>query len=179
MKIFSIKFEVDKYQILVPVNPDDFDGHNLWIDGSMKLSSWNPPKMQWSEKESSITTPDIAYISPGFYAFNEKAVAVLGELLTNNGELLELSVGGEQLMAFNPTILQNCLDQNRTEWKTRRNGERGRLLKPVINTDNYDGAEIFLIPETKSSTFYVSDKFVERVITNELSGLEFINLESS
>jgi len=179
MSVFAIKFLVDDYRILVPVNSEDFDGGNLWINGAMKLSSWNPPKMRWSDPEDNISIPDIAYISPGFYAFNEKSIEVLGELLAQYGELLELPVDGELWMAFNPTTERDCLDHNKTEWKIRRNGERGRLIKPVMVESAYANSAIFQVPETIKSTFYVTDEFMQLVVTNQLKGLEFIKLETS
>lgn len=173
MSVYSIEFKVNEYRILVPANPDDFDGGNLWINGALKLSSWHPPKMRWSDEEEGVQVPDIAYISPGFYAFNERATEVLGDLLAEYGELLDLPVEGEQWTAFNPTTEIDCLDQERSEWRIRRSGEKGRLIKPVFLEDKIQGQVIFQIPEKITSAFYVTDAFVERVVAHQLTGLDF------
>lgn len=88
--VYAVNCDVDSYQILVPEAPEDFDGGNLWINGSLKLSSWNPPQLDWSEPESGLSVPDIAYISPGFYAFNERAIEALDYLLAEYGSCWSL-----------------------------------------------------------------------------------------
>ncbi len=177
MNVYSIAFQVDDYRILLPVNPEEFDGGNLWINGSLKLASWHPPKMRWSEPENSITTPDIAYISPGFYAFNEKAMSVLGDLLADHGELLDLPVEGEAWIAFNPTTERACLNKNKSEWKVRRNGQRGRLIKMVFDEEKIENTAIFQIPELNQTDFFVTDEFVQLAVVNQLTGLSFYRNE--
>lgn len=177
--IFSIETQVEDYRTLVPVNPDDYDGGNLWINGQKKLSSWKAPQVHWSAQENdNEKTPDIAYLNPGFYAFNEKALSVLRNILEENGELLPLPIKGEQWMAFNPTNEIDCIDSEETEWKIRRSGDKGRILKLVLNESDCKDAAIFQIPETNKNSFYISEDFVNIVTVNQLTGIEFHKLQT-
>jgi hypothetical protein len=116
MAVFEIEFAADNYQMLVPVDEQDYDGSNLWATGERKLSSWKAPEMRWSAKESSSESiPDITRINPALYAFNERATQVLGPLLSEYGELLLLPVGGEVWSVFNPTNVVDCLDQEKNQ----------------------------------------------------------------
>ncbi|MGI9280943.1 MAG: hypothetical protein ACR2PX_15155 [Endozoicomonas sp.] len=173
MKIYELTFDVDKYQMLVPVDDRDYDGSYLWVNGQLKLSSWLAPAMRWTEKEhSGESIPDIARINPGFFAFSNKAVGITGTILSEFGELLELPVDGKLFLAFNPTVIVDCLNVEQSGWRINRRGERGRLLSPVLNQAKLNGIKLFQISDRHSS-LYASDEFFELVIKNGLTGLTF------
>jgi hypothetical protein len=174
MAVFEIEFAADNYQMLVPVDEQDYDGSNLWATGERKLSSWKAPEMRWSAKESSSESiPDITRINPALYAFNERATQVLGPLLSEYGELLLLPVGGEVWSVFNPTNVVDCLDQEKSEWRIKRSGEKGRLIKATLNENKIGDEVVFQIPEKAKSSLFCSNRLLKLVSDNQLTGLNF------
>ncbi|GAA5445404.1 hypothetical protein Misp06_03607 [Microbulbifer sp. NBRC 101763] len=177
MNIYEISADIDHYQILVPVDENDYDGSNLWVNGQLKLSSWHAPTMRWSEKEKeSELAPDIARINPGFYAFSNKAIGALGPLIEEFGELLKLPVDGKMYYAFNPTAIIDCIDQEKTEWRINRQGKRGRLIKIALTKSKLGNEEIFQLPEIHSK-LYVTEKLMEAIKEHNISGLVFKPVE--
>ncbi|MFL0802471.1 MAG: hypothetical protein K6L81_02050 [Agarilytica sp.] len=175
MNIYQITFDVDNYRLLVPVSESDFDGSNLWINGTLKLSSWRAPEMRYAEKQGdSEDIADITQITPGFFAFSPKAIEALGDLLEKNGELFELPVDGVTLHAFNPHNEIDCFDENNASYKVRRSGERGRLLKPAFDKSKIPaGTDLFQVPELQQTQFFVGERFKGVVEGASLTGLNF------
>jgi hypothetical protein len=174
MTVYDIEFDVDKFQIIVPANSKDFDGGNLWIDGTLKGASWGAPTLRYSEKANGQSNADITYISPGFFAFSEKSVHALGQILPKNGELFGFEIDGEMLHAFNPHNEIDCFDDANAEFNTRRNGSRGsRLIKPAFDKTKLKGVDIFQVPEFIKTKFYVTESFKVEYDKAGLTGLLF------
>ena len=93
--------------------------------------------------------------------------------MENNGELLELPMKSELLHAFNPHNEIDCFDKTRAQYKTRRNGERGRLLKPAFDESKVGDTELFQVPELLQTQFFVTDAFKQRYEEHGLTGLKF------
>lgn len=175
LSIYQVTFDVENYRLLAPLRESDFDGKNLWIDGSLKLSSWKAPAMRYAEKQSeSEGVADITQITPGFFAFNSKAAQAFGELLEKNGELLELPIDGEILNAFNPHNELPCFNEEKSEYKVRRGGQKGRLVKPAFDVSKIPSdTALFQVTPTVQTQFYVTERFVEVYKEAGLSGLIF------
>jgi len=62
---------------------------------------------------------------------------------------------------------------NASEWSTRRNGKRGRLIKSAFDHRKIKNATIFQVPESIQNRFYVSEHFKQAYDKSGLSGLIF------
>lgn len=107
------------------------------------------------------------------------AVDALRDLLEANGEILRLATKDRvELFLFNAQSV-DALDQ--TKSKLLRYPSSGRVMsisRPVFFEDALCGVDLFLVPYTASPT-YVSERFVERVRSTGLVGLEFEKVWSS
>ena len=173
MHIYKITFDVEHFPLLVPVKEGDFDSDALWINGALKAELWKAPLMRYAMPSKNGVRADITQITPGFFAFSEKAIDALHGLLKTHGELLELVVEGKTLVAFNPNNEIDCFDVNASTWNRRRNGERGRLIKPAFKIKKLTNIDIFQVPEHITNAFYVTDTFKRVYEKSNLSGLLF------
>lgn len=174
MNTYLLTFDAEHHRLLVPEREEDLDGSNLWIDGSRKLSSWRTPEMRYSERQGQETVADIAQITPGFFAYSEKAVEALGSLLRDSGELLPFAVEGASLFAFNPQNEINCFDEAASEWRIRRDGSKGRLVKVALDTSKVaPSVGVFQVPELIQTHVFATEKFRETYFKNGLTGLIF------
>ena len=173
MKVYSVSFDVENYRLLVPEHEADLDSGNLWINGTSKLQLWQAPLMRYATQEGVEKIADITQITPGFFAFNEKAMDSLSELLKMNGELFELVVEDKTLFAFNPNNEIDCFNAKASEWHIRRNGKLGRLIKPAFVHSKLNSVTIFQVPESLQNAFYVTEHFKNTYEKSALSGLIF------
>jgi len=173
MNVYNVTFDVENYRLLVPNNDADLDGENLWINGTSKAKNWKEPLMRYAAKQNIEKVADITQITPGFFAFNSKALAALAKLLNKHGELFELTVEGKTLFAFNPNNEINCFNANASEWNVRRNRKRGRLIRPAFDHSKIKNSTIFQVPEYIQNTFYVNEDFKQTYDKSGLSGLIF------
>ncbi|MDN3639637.1 hypothetical protein QWY82_12605 [Simiduia curdlanivorans] len=172
--IYKVDFDLDHYLPVGPTNIDDLDGENLWVTGEPKATTWVSVPLHYGEPEhAGITVSDISWLGPAFFTFNEKAAAVLRELLVNAGELLEANIAGERHYAFNPLLKKPCLDVSSSQYNIRKNGQVGRLLTPAIDPNKTDKAAVFQTPETYRTMLFVSGEFKQAYDKAALTGLVF------
>jgi hypothetical protein len=139
---------------------------------------WQPRSLKAVWKPRPVTAPVSAFndypclglITP---AFSSRAVDALGEMLTENGELLPLETDVGEYYAFNCMTKIDALDVDRSRLDRKQVDEvAGMIDYFVFHKDKLDGASIFRIPELPNPHF-VTDRFKERVETAHLNGFEF------
>src|SRR5207248_1378382 len=106
--------------------------------------------------------------------FSERAVQVLGDFLTANGELLPVICNKVECFAYNVlTVIPDALDEERCELKRFRWGDVMWIYHHEFRPDRIQGATIFKIPQSKVRV-YVTDAFLKRA---EEAGLTRFGVE--
>jgi len=176
MNAYKLEFDAEHYRGIGPIDASALDSDLLWLNGESKARIWNPPELNYSVPQSSADSiANVSWLGPGFFAFDKKATEALQGLLVIAGELLPIEVDGDQLMAFNPLNIQDCLDVDTSQYNIRRNGSIGRLLKPSIDVSRIAPKALFQTPETQRNMLFSTGEFKQAYMAAGLTGLIFID----
>ena len=106
--------------------------------------------------------------------FSERAVEVLGEVLTMHGELAPVEMDEPvRYFGFNPTTIVDILDEGRSEIARFRDGRVMSVERHVLADTVYELPPIFKIPQTRRNTTYVSETFVQLAKEKGVRGFRF------
>lgn len=163
------------YELCHPIDEDDFETITLLINGQPRQSSWKPVAMQLirSDRGRVLQPADSPWLGEHALVFKDSAVAVLKPTLREYGELLPLECAGVELCVFNPTRVVDALDEEASSVMRFDDGELMGITRHVFQPDVMQGADIFKIPNLRSSSTYVSDRIVNLWNSSGLRGLEF------
>ena len=171
MKLWHLKFEVDKYDNLIPCIPfsveqkQSFDGRNL-------LKNWMPIKMKRMEPEKGLELGDALGFS--FPIFSNRALECLLPLIGNNIEVLPLDFDEDEYWGINIITILDAIDYEKSEYKTFRDGKRIMcFIKYVFLPKVVENVPIFKIKDEKTYYAFVSDEFKKIVEDNNLLGFRF------
>ncbi len=147
------------------------------FEGDSRMKGWIAPQMAWILDEKgdvrrAIT--DCPNLVPGVPALSARAVAALGPLLADVGELLPLNLAPHSYYALNVTHVIDALDEQRSE--VVRFSSSGRIMtvnsfvfrKPAVAVQT-----VFKDIRLVRSAVFVADAFVEAVAQAGLTGFVF------
>ena len=155
-----------------------------WIEGPVPLTPDAVPRLsrQWTPLEVQVIPPagrpsdfpDLA----GLPAFSGRAVTELRDLLEDAGELLPLNCRGGEFWAYNPTVVADAMDRNRSEviWiDPRVKNLASRVVRYEFRPEALHGLTIFRLPECLGELF-VTDFFRDRAVASRLEGMELARI---
>lgn len=170
MKIWILDCDVDHYENLTWKGQLDID-YIQSFDGTKKTENWSPMKVQRMYDREFSNTPGL---SPHIPVFDEKAICVLGDLLAGNAEILPLDCEDGNFYAINVINVMNCIDYEKSQYKTFRDGKRiMRFTKYVFTEKKIEGANLFKTQDEPLKRPFVSEEFRKRVVDNNLTGFKF------
>jgi hypothetical protein len=189
MNVWRYQPDIDHYQMIWIVNPDDSERLTLKFLGKRYPGSWSPiavaPAREWEEKGlpseqkeylSSRRTLPLADFSPwpssSEAIFNDRALKVMLPLIEGAIEVLPLEFEGDRLHLINVISLIDCLDRQRSSIEWLADDIVFRITHYDFKEESLKGQHIFKIPEMLTSIF-VSDEFKSRVEENGLQGLSW------
>lgn len=153
----------------------------LGFDGSPRAGQWRPVKVRRvraNEKQKFIPS-DFPWLGADALVMRRRAVDALWDILVAHGEVLPLATDDNvELFVFNARIV-DALDEARSAVMRFPGTNRimditqAAFIEPKVR-----GLDIFRLPHRASST-YVSERFVDRVKTTGLVGLDFNQVWSS
>lgn len=113
-------------------------------------------------------------LSPHIPVFSEKAAIVLNDLLAGNAETLPLECADGIFYAVNVTTVLDCIDYQRSRYKTFRDGKRiMRFTEYAFDAQKIEGVHIFKIKDEPLKRPFVSEEFKKAVEKNCLTGFRF------
>lgn len=180
MEVYELRAEANDYQVIGYLNPNEPPFFGQPFDGRKRAHDWMPFEIKiFDEDEEHRNRPPSDYPSFIVPVFSGRAVQVLHDFLTANGEVLPLIFNGEPdvYFAYNPTHVIDALDEAQSE--LTRFASSGRVMhvdRYVFQPDKLEHATIFKIPQQQRSRVYVTDAFVERAHAAGLVGFEFVPL---
>ena len=171
MKIWKLKSELDKYDILMPTVP--FTGDEIQSFDGRSHKDWTPLDVKRMYPEENLPLSD----APGFTipVFSENAVDALKYLMEGQIELLNLNFKEKKYYGINVINVLNVLDYENAEYKLFKSS--GRIMKIMkyefrVCDELYE-SNIFKIVDEPRSYVFVSNEFKQCVEDNNLSGFKF------
>ena len=171
MKIWKLKFEVDKYDNFIPQKPFTVD-EIMAFDGRSHLKSWGSVFVERMEPQKGLELSD----APGFIipVISKNALEYLYKLIEKDVEILPLMSNEGEYFALNITLILDAINYNESEYKTYRDGKRIMVFeKYSFIPERIINRHIFKIIDEKRRFAFVSDEFKEAVETNNLKGFIF------
>lgn len=148
----------------------------LSFDGSQRATQWRPVKVQRvrADERQAFRPSDFPWLGAHALVMRRNAVEALRVMLDASGEVLPLATDdGIELFVLNVTRVLDAIDEPRSEILRFPGSNRIMRIKSVAFLERVLGsADIFRLPHRTSST-YVSDRFVKAVHDAGLKGLEF------
>jgi hypothetical protein len=175
MQVYPMKPDFDRYTDFACDRARDIRIFNAF-DGAPRRGSWR------SVAVSPITDdfPDITQIGDlsqvgTVPVASARAIAALEDLLTKDGELLELSTPLGRYFAYNITTIVPALDRAKTvaEWF-----EPGRIMIDehlAFQDSRLEGHSFFRIPELLGRS-YMTDIVADRVRKAKLTGFALVSI---
>lgn len=166
---------LDGYELCQPVRQDDFEAINIDVNGVPRQSIWRPIPMRIVREDEGqkLATSDSPWLGANALIFRPNAVAALGHLLRNNGELLPLECPEAELSIYNATRIVDALDESASSVLRFSNGRIMLVQRYVFRAEAIDDIDVFKIPNLRVSPTFLSQHFVDRWKTSGLRGLEF------
>lgn len=186
MKVFEVQCDGDKFKNLEVdrrgyASDKEYNAARECLRfGGLEKGGWKPPKMHFGnplKRDPDFWMLDIA---SGAFAVGPKALRLVDSFLEMAGEELSISVKEQELVILNVLQVYDCIDPDRSEWRTIPNSnERGGLLKPYFVPENMKQSTLFKFPEWRRQIFCWEEdrdpeaEFKACVEKNKLKGLEF------
>ena len=138
------------------------------------VEDWSPVAFEWTPGVKGKKVNDIVYCQGFVLALSLRAADLLGDLISTDGQLLEIT--GLEYILFRKTKFFDCLDFSASELV----GDERRLseiVRPVILAGNVGAASIFGLPQ-KPIVNFVTRPFVDAVNFHGLTGGAFTAVEA-
>jgi hypothetical protein len=156
------------------IDPADYEVF-LSLDGKPRAAAWKPIPVRRvkADKRSKSHPSDFPWLGVHALVMRRSAVDALRDLLEANGEVLPLATDdGLELFVLNARTV-DALDEARSSLLRFPSTNRiMRIQRPAFVPSAVEGVDVFRLPYRAMPT-YVSDRFVERVKSAGLKGLEF------
>lgn len=184
MKIHMLYEDVNKFQMLAFEGMEQLSLEELTFDGRPRLAHWKPPGA-FVYKPRLKRGNFLALGGCSTFVVDATAAEELADLLEKSGELLPLTVNGEQFYVVNVTQCFDVLDHDHTKWKHR--SKRSSIDRFAFCADRLSVVSpLFKIPENNRSDILTieglkdpQDEFKARVEQKGLKGLKFIEIWST
>lgn len=172
MKIWKLKFELDKYDNLIPVK--EFSVEEIWrFDGHELQKNWKPLPVKRMEPEKGLALSD----APGFTipVFSRNALDTLWPLLQNSVEILELLFDEGEYYGINVISVLDIVDYERAKYIKFKSSDRIMVFTKYAfrECDELKRSHIFKIVDESRRGAFVSEEFKETVEKNKLTGFKF------
>lgn len=172
MKIWQLRFELDKYENLMPVRGFTADEIRSF-DGRKMKENWNPLPVIRMEPEKGLELGD----APGFTipVFSKRALEILRPLIQNNIEELELQFQEGEYYGINVITVLNVIDYTKSIYEMYRDGNRIMVFEKYAFKDCAEIVDnnIFKIVDEPTRWAFVTEKFKKAAEENHLSGFKF------
>ncbi len=182
MRIYIVRADVSKFQIILPVSSSDEVIDSLTFDGRSKIDIWRTSEF-YIDNPLAKKGDFASFLTSGAFACNEKAVDKFLSFWQICGELLPIQLEGAlNMFILNVTDCINVLDQNQSKFDFYEDGTRSnRILKYAFHKNRFHESSIFKIPETAKSQILtytgIKDPDEEFYYAYKKSGLTGLSFE--
>lgn len=170
MKIYILKSNHDRYNELYPAVKLDLETRRSF-DGRSKKVGWIPIEMKKEYTKKNLILPN--YIPSEFPVIDAAGKAALQNLIADNAEFLPLAFDEKECYVLNVTSVIDCFDYNKGKFTPRDNGRALFVKEYTFCEEEIGNADIFKLIDFPMSNIFVTDKFRNKVIENNLTGFYF------
>lgn len=187
MRVFTLRSDPNRFESVVPIDPDEWAQLQNRFRGSPIGPSWYPIEVMVDREpsEDDDLSPDAfpsGELLPSDFpssggiipVFSERAVQALGELLQAHGEILPLTCAEGTYFAYNVTHLIDALDLQRSNYHQFSSGVIFDITRHEFLPERVGDAAIFKLTQMPGPGEFVTDEFVQRV---DEAGLQGFNLQ--
>jgi hypothetical protein len=167
------------YRWLRPVK--EVDWIDAWcFDGRPKQSTWNVDDAVVEEDALERPRGDFPYLTGQVLVIAARAVAAVGSLAAESGELLPLrGRDGAEYALFNAVPRYECVDETQSQWKTGPSGRRLWIQRYAFVKERLPPVSLFKAQASTSHLLATEGllddrhEFKSQVEQGGLRGLEF------
>jgi len=156
MTVWELKnAALNDFAPLVAAQNADIDA-GVFDARGLPLSWQEPPRLAvFVEPRKTRPKPraDISGLRPGALVLNDKAMDVLGKVLTRFGQLLAVDVEGQREWFYNVTTMLDCIDEASSDKRSTGAIARERFHSDRIPTE----PTVFKDPRTARTRIYAND----------------------
>jgi hypothetical protein len=179
MNIYKLDADADNFESANVADESDYDRLSCF-DGT-RIQAWNSLQLCSDEEDFGVKPkgdcPSLISFVPIFSQF---AVNALRHVLVVNGQLLPVTIDGEEYFAFNVTNMLDALDVERSEGARFSSGRLFHITRHVFNIEHIpDETCIFKVRANPTIGVFVTDKFIDMVNAANLKGFKFEKVWSS
>ena len=163
------------YEWAVPDRDADFDVLRQF-DGTSRRACWSPIRVTLGAADDNSGSPlegDFPWLGSHVLVMRERAIAAVGDLFNQHGELLPLECDEAALWLLNVCRSIDALDEEASEIVRFSSGRIMVVRKPVFRSDALGDADIFKVPQLLTGPIYFTDKAVDQMEAAQLTGLTF------
>lgn len=169
MKIFSIISKYDEYKSYVPKDWNEATNHFSSLRCKGKKMEWPKPlEIIGDNEDTGMPEPDIGIINIGSLVLSTGALIYLRKIVSKYGQLLPLNYGDQKMYLWNITNIIDALDKEKSEMN-----DFGGVSKITFSKKKILDSKIFKIREDNATNIFCTQEFVDIVLGNNLSGIEF------
>lgn len=178
MQVYIMAPDANHHQNLVPTEKEAFERFREF--NGLPLS--NPSMtirvriLRDNDRNRALPKSDFPSLASHIPVFSQRAVAVLQDVLTANGELIQLDCVDceEPYFAFNVTTMVQALDVEHSRLKRfESSGRIMRVIQYCFYPERLAGLTVFKLSELPLQNVFVTDPFVQRVQEGNLTGFRF------
>jgi hypothetical protein len=181
--MFTLRSQGADDEFINTVNVDSVDIVNM-LELRLPLApNWKPIKVRrvhpTSTRKSAVKV-DMPFYGSHVIFLRPRAVEVLHSFITRSGELLPVEdEGGDELYMFNALSVLDALDMEKADLKYFSDGRIMRIARYEFRPDVIRDVDMFRIPQMRSSPIFLSQRFVDAVQQEGLTGAGFENVWST
>lgn len=160
------------FEWVLPVH--DTDHEYLWsLDGTPRQATWRPvpvARLTADEHGNPREPADLPWLGGHVLVLRPSAVAALGGVLDQHGELLPLDCPDAELWLFNTMTVVDALDEDDSELVRFDDGTILAVERYAFRPEAV--APIFKVPQLLRGPLFVSDEFASTLADAGLTGLD-------
>lgn len=158
----------DGFEWAMPVDAD------LSFEGVPQADSWQPVEMESVREEGDEGPSDFPWYISTTLVLKDRAIDVLGPVLTEFGELLPARFPDARLALFNVLNVVDALDEEACEITRFRDGRVMSIESHVFWADRIPARSVFKIPQDLyNGDIFFTDEVVREIEESGFTGLWF------
>lgn len=173
MKVFD-PIPAEDFQFVHPVPPDDWETTGFRFDAHIAGEEWIPRPLELITEDMGrkLKQGDWLYFDHHIPVVRPAAALAIKHVLDPGDLLLPMTCGREQLYFIKPKWKVDALDEDASTIWRFSDGNKV-IRKHVFKEEAIGRLAAFYITQVRTSTFYVTEPFVQAWENAGLQGLDF------
>ena len=175
MRVFQL-YPVGEYEFLTTDDEDDLERLGE-LDATSLVADWTPVPVELGTADEDTGAPllraDFPWLGSWSLVLRDQGIDLAGPVLEPFGEILPLACPDARVALFNPLVVLDALDENRSQLVRFPDGDLMVIEKYVFSQQVIPQRSIFKIPQERSGAVFYTEPVVEELRGLGLAGLDF------